>query len=171
MTFAASANVASFSAGASISLAARLARFLVRLRVNRGGGRRHASICPWRPSPIWRDGSEGARMKRPAIASAHALGWQMHPLRQWSAPARRRQPGDRERRLDHGRGLGQHAQLARPGRRLPQGRQLHPLQLQRRLLLVSLRPRQPAAARHRRRTGERELGLYRRHLRQGRRPE
>jgi hypothetical protein len=42
-------------------------------------------------------------------------------------PARSRQPGDRERRSDHDRSLGQHAELARPRCRLPQGGQLHPL--------------------------------------------
>jgi hypothetical protein len=39
----------------------------------------------------------------------------MRPLRQWPASARRRSPGNRERRSDHHRGLGEHAQLARPG--------------------------------------------------------
>jgi hypothetical protein len=39
-----------------------------------------------------------------------------------------------------------------------------PLQLQRRLLLVPLRARQPAAARHRRHARERGLGLHSRHL-------
>jgi hypothetical protein len=94
----------------------------------------------------------------------YALGWQLHPLRQRPAPARRRQPCHRGRRSDHDRGFGQRPELAYPGRGLPQGRQLHPLQLQRRLLLVSLRAGQPAAARHRRHARERQLGLHRRHL-------
>ena len=45
-----------------------------------------------------------------------------------------------------------------PGGGLPQGRQLHPLQLQRRLLLVPLRSRQPAAVRHRGHPRERQPG-------------
>jgi hypothetical protein len=53
----------------------------------------------------------------------------------------------------------------------PQGGQQPPLQLQRRLLLVPLRARQPAAVRYRRHARERQLGLYRRELRQGRRAE
>lgn len=39
--------------------------------------------------------------------------------------------------------------LSWPGRGLPQGRQLHPLQLQRGLLPVTLRARKPLAVRHR----------------------
>jgi hypothetical protein len=93
----------------------------------------------------------------------------MHPLRQRPASTRRRQSRNQERRLDHHRSLGEHAQLDRPGGRLPQGRQLHTTTAAASPGISSgpttgYRTTSPAR-------WVRQLGLHRRHLRQGRRVE
>ena len=86
-----------------------------------------------RPSRSW---SSARSRSRPRTSGFRKAG-----ARVSARPLRRRQPGDRERRSDHHRDPGQHAELAHPGRGLPQGRQLHPLQLQWELLLHDIAAR------------------------------